>query len=149
MGPDAVAVVAPVTSAENLARAKEQGVDVAAVDAALSQVAASRPHAELRQVVAHYLARLDPDGIEPDPTESRALVTARDSKGMVTGRFVLDAIGGEKVLAAIASILQASRPAGDTRTEPSSPPMHWCSWPTTRWLRDPCRRCAGTSRMWS
>ncbi|MGY1755269.1 DUF222 domain-containing protein, partial [Blastococcus sp. SYSU D01042] len=113
---EAVAAIAPVTSPENLARAEEQGVDVGAVDQALARVAATRPHADLRQVVGHYLARLDPDGTEPDPTESRSLVTARDSDGAVTGRFVLDAIGGEKVLAAIEAIRQASRPAGDTRS---------------------------------
>ncbi|MGY1751677.1 DUF222 domain-containing protein [Blastococcus sp. SYSU D01042] len=113
---EAVGVIAPVTSAENLARAEEQGVDVGAVDAALTKVAATRPHVELRQVVGHYLARLDPDGTEPDPTEFRSLVTARDSNGAITGRFVLDAIGGEKVLAAIEAIRQASRPAGDTRS---------------------------------
>jgi hypothetical protein len=116
VSPEAVGAVAPVASAENLARAEEQGVDVAAVDEALTRVAASRPHAELRQVVGHYIARLDPDGTEPDPTEQRSLVTSWDGNGMVTGRFVLDAIGGEKVLAAIESILQASRPAGDLRT---------------------------------
>ncbi|NEK87372.1 DUF222 domain-containing protein [Blastococcus saxobsidens] len=113
---EAVDVIAPVASAENLARAGAQGVDVAAVDAALAEVAATRPHAELRQVVGHYLARLDPDGTEPDPTESRSLVTARDSNGLVTGRFVLDPVGGEKLLAAVESIVQASRPAGDMRT---------------------------------
>jgi hypothetical protein len=113
---EAVSAIAPVASAENLARAEAQDVDVAAIDAALTTVAATRPHTELRQVVGHYLTRLDPDGTEPDPTESRSFVSARDSKGMVTGRFVLDAVGGEKVLAAVESILQASRPAGDVRT---------------------------------
>jgi len=113
---EAVSVVAPVASAENLVRAEAQGVDVAAIDAALTRVASSRPHTELRQVVGHYLARLDPDGAEPDPTEQRSFVSSRDSKGMVTGRFVLDAIGGEKLLAAVESILQASRPAGDMRS---------------------------------
>ncbi|TKJ28363.1 HNH endonuclease signature motif containing protein [Blastococcus sp. CCUG 61487] len=113
---EAVAAIAPVVSAENLAAARAQGVDLAAVDEALTQVAAGRPHAELRQVVGHYLARLDPDGPEPDPTEQRSLTISRDAKGMVIGRFVLDAIGGEKMQAAIESILQAARPAGDLRT---------------------------------
>ena len=113
---EAVSTIAPVASAENLARADEQGVDMSAVDAALTRVAATQAHAELRQVVGHYLARLDPDGAEPDPTEQRSFVAARDGQGMVTGRFTLDAIGGEKLLAAVESILQASRPAGDTRT---------------------------------
>ena len=113
---EAVAAVAPVASPENLARAEDQGVDVGSMDQALAEVAATRSHADLRLAVGHYLARLDPDGSEPDPTERRSLVTSRDSDGSVTGRFALDAIGGEKVLAAIESILQASRPAGDTRT---------------------------------
>jgi hypothetical protein len=107
--------VSTIATAENLARADAQGVDVAAVDAALTRVAATEAHSDLRQVVGHYLARLDPDGTEPDPTEQRSFVTARDSRGMVTGRFTLDAIGGEKLLAAVESIVQACRPAGDTR----------------------------------
>jgi len=113
---EAVSVIAPVASAENLARAEAQDVEVAAIDTALTRVAATRPHTELRQVVVHYLALLDPDGTEPDPTDKRSFATARDSQGMVTGRFTLDAIGGEKLLAAVESIVQASRPAGDTRS---------------------------------
>ena len=81
----------------------------------------------LRQVVGHYLARLDPDGAEPDPTEQRSFVTARDAHGMVTGRFVLDAIGGEKVLAA--ALWDGSLPeASDPHTgAPISRP--WFGWP--------------------
>nr|WP_239521197.1 HNH endonuclease signature motif containing protein [Blastococcus saxobsidens] len=114
--PEAVAAIAPVTAPEHLAAADAQGVDVAGVDAALAEVAAGRPHAELRQVVGHYLARLDPDGPEPDPTEQRSFTAARHSDGSLSGRFHLDAVGGEKLLTAVESILQASRPAGDTRT---------------------------------
>ncbi|RBY85614.1 endonuclease [Blastococcus sp. TF02A-30] len=113
---EAVAAVAPVVEPGNLAAAAEQGVDVGEVDRLLAGIAATRPHAELRQVVAHYLARLDPDGPEPDPTESRRLAWTRHDDGSVAGRFELDAIGGEKLLAAVESILQASRPAGDDRT---------------------------------
>src|SRR5829696_2807061 len=39
---EAVSTIAPVASAENLARAEAQDVDVAAVDAALTRVAATR-----------------------------------------------------------------------------------------------------------
>ncbi|MGY2129438.1 DUF222 domain-containing protein [Blastococcus sp. SYSU DS0617] len=113
---EAVNAIAPVAAAENLAAADAQDVDVAEIDAALTRAAMTAPHADLRQAVGHYLARLDPDGTEPDPTECRSLVIARDSKGMVTGRFVLDAVGGEKFQAAIESIQQAHRPAGDART---------------------------------
>ena len=111
-----VAVIAAVTRPANLAAAADQGVDLAGVDALLARTAATGPHDRLRRVVRHYLARLDPDGPEPDPTESRSLRLARHADGSVTGRFDLDAVGGEKVQAALESITQADRPAGDTRT---------------------------------
>jgi hypothetical protein len=113
---EAVNAIAPVAAPDTLTAAQEQDVEVAEIDAALTRAAMAAPHADLRQAVGHYLARLDPDGTEPDPTEQRSFVAARDSGGMVTGRFVLDAVGGEKVLAAVESLSQASRPAGDTRT---------------------------------
>jgi hypothetical protein len=111
-----VAAIAPVARPENLAAAAAQGVDLAAVDQALAEVAATRPFAELRQVVHHYLSRLDPDGPEPDPTEGRRLSVARHADGSITGRFDLDAVGGEKVQAALESFVQAARPAGDERS---------------------------------
>ncbi|MGY1835389.1 DUF222 domain-containing protein, partial [Blastococcus sp. SYSU DS0510] len=113
---EAVVVIAAVATPGNLAAAAAQDVDLAGVDAALAEVAASRPHAELRQVVAHYLARLDPDGLEPDPTEGRSLTFVKHADGSVSFRGELDAVGGEKVQAAVESIVQADRPAGDTRT---------------------------------
>jgi hypothetical protein len=111
-----VATIAPVTRDEHRAAAAEQGVDLAAVDATLADVAATRPHGELAQVVHHYLERLDPDGAEPDPTEGRSLSIAKHSDGSVTGRFDLDAVGGEKVQTVLESMVQAARPAGDTRS---------------------------------
>jgi hypothetical protein len=78
-------------------------------------VAATRPHADLAQVVHHYLQRLDPDGPEPDPTERRSLTFARHDDGWVTGRFELDPVGGEKVQAVLESMVQADRPKGDLR----------------------------------
>jgi len=111
-----VAVLAPVVSPANLAAAAEQQVDLAAVDAVLAETAATREHASLGQVVHHYLARLDPDGPEPDPTEGRSLSIARHADGSISGRFELDAVGGEKVCAALESIVQADRPQGDLRT---------------------------------
>ncbi|MGY1835390.1 DUF222 domain-containing protein, partial [Blastococcus sp. SYSU DS0510] len=113
---EAVVVIAAVATPGNLAAAAAQDVDLAGVDAALAEVAASRPHAELRQVVAHYLARLDPDGPEPDPTDQRSLSLTKHADGSVSGRFELDAVGGEKFQAAVESLLQAARPAGDMRT---------------------------------
>ena len=111
-----VAAIAPVSRPENLAAAAEQGVDVAEVDRVLARTAATRPYRELQQVVHHYLAWLDPDGDEPDPTEGRRLCIATHADGSITGRFDLDAVGGEKVQAALESIVQANRPRGDERS---------------------------------
>ncbi|RZU34255.1 uncharacterized protein DUF222 [Blastococcus saxobsidens] len=116
VSPEAVAVIAPVVAPDNLAAAEAQGVDLAGVDETVAEVAATRPHAELRQVVGHYLTRLDPDGPEPDPTEQRSLTMAKHADGSLSFRGELDAVGGEKFQAALESIVQASRPAGDTRT---------------------------------
>ncbi|SEL39102.1 protein of unknown function, partial [Blastococcus sp. DSM 46786] len=114
--PEALAVIAPVTTPANLAAAAAQDVDLAGIDAALARVAATRPHAELRQVVAHYLDRLDPDGAEPDPTEGRSLSFVKHADGSISLRGELDAVGGEKLQTAVESIVQANRPAGDLRT---------------------------------
>jgi hypothetical protein len=111
-----VGVVAPVARPENTAAAAAQGVELAEVDVVLADTAATRAHVQLGRVVHHYLARLDPDGAEPDPTEGRCLTLAKHSDGSVSGRFELDAIGGEKLQAALESYVQADRPAGDRRT---------------------------------
>jgi hypothetical protein len=111
-----VAVIAPVVAPEALELAAAQGVDVAEVDAVLAEVAGSRTYDELRRVVHHYLARLDPDGPEPDPTEGRSLSIAKHDDGSISFRGHLDAVGGEKFQAAVESILQANRPQGDTRS---------------------------------
>jgi hypothetical protein len=113
---EAVNAIAPVAAPDQLSAAAEQGIDLAGIDAALTQAAMTASHADLRQAVAHYEERLDPDGPGPDPTEQRSLTVSRGANGMVVGRFVLDSVGGEKFSAAIESIRQASRPAGDTRT---------------------------------
>jgi hypothetical protein len=111
-----VAVVAPVASVQVQAEAVGQGVDLAAVDATLAEVAATRPFAQLPRVVGHFLARLDPDGSEPDPTEGRSLILARLLDGSLSIRGELDAVGGEKLQAALEAIVQANRPKGDLRT---------------------------------
>jgi len=111
-----VTVVAPMIALEAQAEAVGQGVDLMAVDVALAEVAATRPFAQLPRVVAHYLARLDPDGPEPDPTEGRSLTLARLLDGSLSIRGELDAVGGEKLQAALESIVQSDRPQGDLRT---------------------------------
>ena len=111
-----VAVLGPVAAPKNLTAAAAQGVDLAEVDAVLAETAATRQHEQLGRVVHHYLARLDPDGTEPDPTEGRSLSIARHADGSRTVRGQLDAVGGEKVEAMLESFVQADRPAGDRRT---------------------------------
>src|SRR3954467_9866868 len=113
---DQVAVIADITKPEHLARADRQGVDLAAVDQTLAAVAASRPHADLARVVHHYLERLDPDGDEPDPTRQRSFTIARHADGSISRRFELEAVGGGKGQAVLESMVQADRPAGDTRS---------------------------------
>ncbi|HEV7423225.1 MAG TPA: DUF222 domain-containing protein [Mycobacterium sp.] len=111
-----VSVVAPVAAMEVQAEAVGQGVDLAEVDATLAEVAATQVHAQLGRVVHHFLSRLDPDGTEPDPTEGRSLTLSKLLDGSLSIRGELDAVGGEKLQAALESIVQASRPAGDART---------------------------------
>ena len=61
--------------------------------------------------------RLDPDGPEPDPTEGRSLTLRQARRRQPRPcRFDLDAVGGEKVQAALESFVQADRPQGDLRT---------------------------------
>ncbi|MFQ1000356.1 DUF222 domain-containing protein [Modestobacter sp. SSW1-42] len=79
-------------------------------------MAAGSSHQVLVTAVRAFEAALDPDGAEPDPTEGRRLSIAKHADGSVTGRFDLDAVGGEKVQAALESIVQAARPRGDERT---------------------------------
>ena len=111
-----VAVIAPAVTEDRRTAALSQGVDLAEVDRTLTAVAAERAVQQLTRVVHHYLARLDPDGPEPDPTEERSLTLAKFSDGTVVLRGQLDAVGGEKLQAALEAISQADRPQGDRRT---------------------------------
>ena len=111
-----VNVVAEKVGESERARAEEQDVDLGAFDRDWTTIAAEAPHEVLRTAVELFGAALDPDGPEPDPTEGRRFTIARHADGSVTGRFDLDVVGGERVQAAIESIVQAVRPKGDTRT---------------------------------
>jgi hypothetical protein len=110
------AVIGRVAEPESLALAAGQGVDLGGVDAVLTEVAVTRPHADTATAVHHYLDRLDADGPEPDPTEGRRLVLAKHADGSISGRFDLDSVGGEKLQTALESLVQAGRCAGDERT---------------------------------
>ncbi|MFQ1000573.1 DUF222 domain-containing protein [Modestobacter sp. SSW1-42] len=111
-----VDVVATKVAPADVARAEEQGVDVGAFDRDWATIAAAASHDVLKAAVELFEVALDPDGPEPDPTEGRRLTMAKHADGTVTGRFDLDAVAGEKVQAAIESIVQADRPKGDERT---------------------------------
>ena len=113
---DQVAAIAPITSPARLEQAAAAGVDVRAVEADLVELAQQVPHRRLREAVHFYTARLDPDGVEPDPTEGRSFTMSRLLERRWHGSFELDEVGGEKVATAIESISAASRCAGDTRT---------------------------------
>ena len=90
----------------------------------------------------HYLSCLDPDGPEPDPTDDRSLTLSTLSDGTVVVRGQLDAVGGEKLKAAIESVVQADRPKVTCGPAPSSRPTRWCSWPTTSSPPATCRSSA-------
>ncbi|WP_100500645.1 DUF222 domain-containing protein, partial [Geodermatophilus chilensis] len=109
-------LIARVAEPEALAAAAAQHIDVAVIDAVLTGVATAQQCAETAKAVHHYLDRLDEDGPEPDPTEGRRLVLTRHTDGSITGRFDLDAVGGEKLQTALESLVQAGRGAGDERT---------------------------------
>jgi hypothetical protein len=110
------AVIALIARPEELARADAQDVDLSAVDQAMATVGTTQSHEQLVAVVRHYRQALDPDGAEPDPTEGRRLSLIKHADGALGIRGELDAVGGEKLQAALEAILQAGRCKGDTRT---------------------------------
>jgi hypothetical protein len=109
-------LIARVAEPEPLARAAGRDVDLAVVDQLLTGVAKECPHADVAKAVHHYLDRLDDDGPEPDPTEGRRLVLTKHADGSGSGRFDLDAVGLEKLQAALESLVQVGRAAADERT---------------------------------
>ncbi|TYP90769.1 HNH endonuclease [Blastococcus xanthinilyticus] len=111
-----VAVVAPIASEERRAAALRQGLDLPELDRLFAGLAAERDIRQLTRAVQHYLSRLDPDGPEPDPTEERSLTLSSFADGTVAIRGQLDAVGGEKLRAALEAVAQADRPRGDRRT---------------------------------
>ncbi len=113
---DQVLAIAPVTTPEHLAAAEAAGMDLAETDATLTELAASAPHKDVVVAVGHYLSRLDPDGPEPDPTETRGLTLSKRGDGSLGVHGQLDAVGGERLQAALESVLGAGRVAGDVRT---------------------------------
>src|SRR5215213_11698033 len=116
IGVEQVAAIAPITTPPRLAQAADLGVDVAGIETELVELAQRVSHRRLRAAVHYYTERLDPDGVEPDPTEGRSFTLSRLLGGRYTGRLELDQVGGEKLATAIEAIAAASRCAGDDRT---------------------------------
>ncbi|SCX37590.1 HNH endonuclease [Klenkia marina] len=111
-----VDVVASAVGDRERAAAQLQGIDLGVFDRAWTEVAVTSSHRALVTAVHAFVEALDPDGVEPDPVQQRALSISTHADGTVTGRFDLDAVGGEKVKTALESIVQADRPEGDLRT---------------------------------
>jgi hypothetical protein len=116
IGADHVTEISTITAPEHLAAAAAQEVELGEVDAALATIAVGRPFRKLTEAVVHYLARLDPDGPEPEPGQQRSLQIITHPDGTVTIRAELDPVGGEKVKAVLEPIAARSRTAGDDRT---------------------------------
>ena len=116
IGPDQVEVLAELVKPKHLDLAAAQGIDLTAVENVLVGLACAGSHRDLQKAVGDYLAKLDPDGPEPDPTEERAVTLVQHPDGSWTIGGTLDAVGGEKVATALESISAAGRCAGDVRT---------------------------------
>jgi hypothetical protein len=116
IGAEQVTALAPIVSPKRLEQAAAAGVDLPAIEAELVGIAEQLSCQRLRAAVHFYTERLDPDGVEPDPTEGRSFTMSRLLEGRWHGVFDLDEVGGEKVATAIESIAAASRCAGDERT---------------------------------
>ena len=112
-----VAVIAPVAGREHQAAAAEQGVDLAGGRRGAGR---DRRHPPATPSSGRWCTTTWPGWTPtaPSPTPPRAGRCRSPSTptAAVTGRFDLDAVGGEKVQAALESIAQADRPAGDLRT---------------------------------
>jgi hypothetical protein len=114
---DQVAVIGLITSPRHLTLLVERDGDLDEIDEVMAAFAAANEHAPTVTLVHGHLERLDQDGPEPDPTEQRFLAFAKHADGSLTGKFHLDAVGREKVQAALESIVQTNRPAGDDRSQ--------------------------------
>ncbi|WP_409333306.1 DUF222 domain-containing protein, partial [Trujillonella humicola] len=116
IGVEHVTEISKIAAPRQVAMAAAQDVDLGQVEAALATIAASHTFQKLTEAVAGYLARLDPDGPEPEPEQQRSLQITTHPDRTVTLRVELDPVGGEKVKAVLEPMAAASRTAGDTRS---------------------------------
>jgi hypothetical protein len=141
IGAAQVEVIADAVGPKEVARAAEQGIDLGAFDAVWARVARESTYEALKIAVQAFGAALDPDGPEPDPTEVRELSITKHADGSITGRFHFDAVGGEKVQAAIESQVQADRPKGDERTRVQQNADALVQIADNQLQQATCRRC--------
>ncbi|MGY1773573.1 DUF222 domain-containing protein [Blastococcus sp. SYSU D00813] len=115
IGAEHVTEISKVVAPRPAALAAAQGIDAGEVEAALATIAVSQTSQKLAGAVADYLARLDPDGPEPEPETQRSLQMVTHADHTVTLIAQLDPVGGEKVKAVLEPMAAASRTAGDVR----------------------------------
>jgi hypothetical protein len=137
-----VAEAARLVTPQRLASLAAAGVDLAEVDGVLTGVAVEADHAALVQVVNAYLAALDPDGPEPDPTGGRSLTISKHADGSLAGGSTSTRWVGRSCRRRWRRTCRPTGPPGTTGPAPSGRGMRWCSWPTTLWPPARRRCCA-------
>ncbi|WP_092806123.1 HNH endonuclease signature motif containing protein [Klenkia marina] len=117
VSPGQLAVVGRILTDRVWELGEVAGVDLATLDQLVTDTATGDQARCLPQVCQRIADQLDPDGPEPvDPTAGRSLRFTRRADGSRGIRGDLDAIGGEKVEAALEAIAAAGRCEGDLRS---------------------------------
>ena len=113
-----VAVIAPVATPEEPGRGRRAGRRPGrGRRACWPRPPPPASYAQLGQVVHHYLARLDPDGPEPDPTEGRRCPSPSTPTAAAPAAFDLDAgRRGEGRRPRWSPSCRPTGPPGDDRT---------------------------------
>jgi hypothetical protein len=112
-----VATVTTAVTPARIAVAAANGIDLTTTDAVLAEAALALGPEDTAKAVRHWVAGIDPDGALDDAAGMQRVLrmaVSADGRIYVTGH--LDAVGGETVHSALESLMNADRPAGDTRT---------------------------------
>lgn len=100
-----------------VAKAAEAGIDLGDTDHILADLARATTPDETARGVARWVAGVDPEGTLDDAADVRRRFTmASGLDGRVHLRGDLDAVGGEHLHAALESLMNGYRAAGDTRS---------------------------------
>jgi hypothetical protein len=115
--PAHVAVVTSAVTPARAAVAAANGIDLATTDAVLAKAAQALGPEDTAKAVRRWVAGIDPDGALDDAAGMpRVLRVAVSAEGRIHLSGHLDPIGGETLHAALEALMNADRPAGDTRT---------------------------------